>query len=215
MDFGLAGLAHEIEDGAQRNSWPTWHLSSWLAKRVTARSDIYALGLVFYELPGKPAFEGNTQDEIYARSPREHAAPPSTLVRDLDPAVEIRKDHPALPWRRNPENRPSSALIVSAARCPVAVFDCYLPPRQLRPRSRNRSDAARSTCSMTKWWLSVQDFCGRSFLGQCGVAANPVRRHAARRRRGHTETKEHVVGFWVLETADRTNALAVGAQGCP
>ena len=64
MDFGLAGLAHEIED--VRSGTPAYMAPEQLVgKEVTARSDIYALGLVLHELfTGKPAFPGKTRDEI-------------------------------------------------------------------------------------------------------------------------------------------------------
>src|SRR5215472_6177282 len=112
MDFGLAGLAHEIED--VRSGTPAYMAPEQLAgKEVTARSDIYALGLVLYELfTGRPAFQGKSRDEIL-RSRRDSAiSRPSSLVRDLDPAVE-RAILRCL--ETEPENRPSSALMVSAA----------------------------------------------------------------------------------------------------
>ena len=112
MDFGLAGLAHEIED--VRSGTPAYMAPEQLAgKEVTARSDIYALGLVLYELfTGKPAFEGNTHDEIVRVRRESTPHRPSTLVRDLDPAVELVI---LRCLEEEPENRPASALIVSAA----------------------------------------------------------------------------------------------------
>jgi serine/threonine-protein kinase len=112
MDFGLAGLAHEIED--VRSGTPAYMAPEQLAgKEVTARSDIYALGLVLYELfTGKPAFQGKTHEEIVRVRRESTPHRPSTLVRDLDPAVErvILRCLEA-----EPENRPASALLVSAA----------------------------------------------------------------------------------------------------
>ncbi len=112
MDFGLAGVAHEIED--VRSGTPAYMAPEQLSgKEVTARSDIYALGLVLYELfTGKAAFQGKTRDEI-VRIRRDSAIHrPSTIVRDLDPAVE-RAILRCL--EEDPGNRPASALMVSAA----------------------------------------------------------------------------------------------------
>ena len=73
-------------------------------REVTARSDIYALGLVLYEMfTGKRAFED-------AR--RSAPANVSSLVKDIDPAVE-RVITRCL--EEDPRNRPASALAVAAA----------------------------------------------------------------------------------------------------
>lgn len=56
---------------------------------VSARSDVYSLGLVLYELfTGKKAFEGKTFSEILRKHRDERPPDPSSLVPDLDPAVE-------------------------------------------------------------------------------------------------------------------------------
>jgi predicted Ser/Thr protein kinase len=112
MDFGLAGIAHEIED--VRSGTPAYMAPEQLAgKEVTVRSDIYSLGLVLYELfTGKPAFDGKTLEEIVRVRRDSTPHRPSTLVRDLDPLVERAILHCL---EADPENRPASALMVSAA----------------------------------------------------------------------------------------------------
>ena len=112
MDFGLAGVAHEIED--VRSGTPAYMAPEQLAgKEVTARSDIYSLGLVLYELfTGKAAFLGYTRDEIVSARRTSSLHRPSTIVRDIDPTIE-RAILRCL--EASPDNRPSSALAVAAA----------------------------------------------------------------------------------------------------
>src|SRR5271165_3759233 len=112
MDFGLAGVAHEIED--VRSGTPAYMAPEQLAgKEVTARSDIYALGLVLYELfTGRAAFDGKTLDQIVRVRRASIPNKPSTFVRELDPAVERVILHCL---EAEPENRPPSALAVAAA----------------------------------------------------------------------------------------------------
>ena len=112
MDFGLAGVAHEIED--VRSGTPAYMAPEQLSgKEVTARSDIYSLGLVLYELfTGKPAYQGYSRDEIISVRQTSTVHRPSTLVRDMDPTVE-RAIMRCL--TEAPGDRPSSALMVAAA----------------------------------------------------------------------------------------------------
>ena len=128
MDFGLAGLAHEIED--VRSGTPAYMAPEQLAgKEVTPRSDIYALGLVLYELfTGKPAFEGNTHDEIVRVRRESTPLRPSTLVRDIDPAVELVIQRCL---EEEPENRPADRLNGLCRTAWRPVFSCHLPPRRL------------------------------------------------------------------------------------
>lgn len=111
-DFGLAGVAHEIKD--LRSGTPAYMAPEQLSgEEVTFQSDIYSLGLVLYEVfTGKAAFDGKTLEEIVRV--RRHSTPsrPSSLVKDLDPAVERAILHCL---EANPGARPPSALAVAAA----------------------------------------------------------------------------------------------------
>jgi serine/threonine-protein kinase len=113
-DFGLASLAEGIEGDEVRAGTPQYMSPEQHAgKEVTARSDIYSLGLVLYELfTGKRAFEGKTPAEI-ARL-QEHSVPtsPSSHVEGLDQTIEriilscLESDS---------GQRPATALTVAAA----------------------------------------------------------------------------------------------------
>jgi serine/threonine-protein kinase len=112
-DFGLAALADEIPGEEIRNGTPAYMAPEQLAgKEVTVQSDIYSLGLVLYEVfTGKRAFEASTLAELVRLHSETTPVSPSTLVKELDPAVEsaILRCLDA-----EPSNRPSSALAVAA-----------------------------------------------------------------------------------------------------
>jgi serine/threonine-protein kinase len=113
-DFGIAGLAGHIGDDDVRSGTPAYMSPEQFAGReVTVRSDIYALGLVLYELfTGRKTFEGRTRSELERKHREEAPAPPSTVVDGLDAAV----DRTILRClEKEPERRPASALAVAAA----------------------------------------------------------------------------------------------------
>jgi len=112
-DFGLAALADEIPGEEIRNGTPAYMAPEQLAGReVTVQSDIYSLGLVLYEIfTGKRAFEAATLAELVRLHSETSPVSPSTLVKELDPAVEsaiLRCLDP------EPAKRPASALAVAA-----------------------------------------------------------------------------------------------------
>ena len=113
LDFGLAGIEEEFGHEELRAGTPAYMAPEQLAgQEVTKQSDIYALGLVLYEVfTGKRAFEARTIGELLRL--REEATPtnPSQLVKDIDPLVErtiLRCLESA------PPSRPATALQVAA-----------------------------------------------------------------------------------------------------
>jgi predicted Ser/Thr protein kinase len=112
-DFGLAGVAEDIRGAEVRSGTPAYMAPEQLAgKEVSTRSDIYALGLVLYEVfTGKRAFGEKAAGVLHARDDRTPSRP-SSVVKDLDPIIEkviLRCLEP------EPSARPATALAVSAA----------------------------------------------------------------------------------------------------
>ncbi len=110
-DFGLAGLAEGFSGLEIRAGTPAFMAPEQLSgKEVTVKSDIYALGLVLYELfTGKRAFRGDSLDEI-SRLQQSGPASPTSHVNLLDPAVEqviLRCLEP------DPADRPASVVKVA------------------------------------------------------------------------------------------------------
>ncbi len=113
-DFGLAALAETVSGAEARSGTPAYMSPEQLAGgEVTPRSDVYALGLVLFELfTGQRAFSGRTLEELRRQHAQQAPENPSALVDGLDPAVErailrcLEKD---------PQRRPTSALAVAAA----------------------------------------------------------------------------------------------------
>jgi serine/threonine-protein kinase len=115
LDFGLAGLEEEFRADELRAGTPAYMAPEQMSgQEVTAKSDIYSLGLVLYEVfTGKRAFEAGTLDELLRlRKSETTPTTPSSLVKEIDPLVErvilrcLEKD---------PKKRPASALQVAAA----------------------------------------------------------------------------------------------------
>ena len=92
-DFGLAGASGE----AIRAGTPAYMAPEQLAgQEVTARSDIYALGLVLYEIfTGQRALDGKNLAELIHKREQSGILPPTAIVKTLDPKIE--RDDPALP----------------------------------------------------------------------------------------------------------------------
>ena len=111
MDFGLAAIGgvDDVRAGTPAYMAP----EQLLGREVTAKSDIFALGLVIYELfTGRRAFTAATVAELVIQHESRSIAPPSSVVSALDSAIE-RAILRCL--EADPDRRPASALAVSAA----------------------------------------------------------------------------------------------------
>ncbi len=109
-DFGIAALSASAGPAA---GTPGYMAPELLAGApATVRSDIYALGLVLYELfTGKRAYGQNSLAELVRAQQDSQPTSPTVHVRDLDPAIE-RTILRCL--QREPDRRPPNALSVSA-----------------------------------------------------------------------------------------------------
>jgi predicted Ser/Thr protein kinase len=112
-DFGLAGIADQIQGAEVRSGTPAYMAPEQLAgKEVSTRSDIYSLGLVLWEIfTGKRAFSEPATDKKRASSDRSSSRPTS-IVKDLNPLIE-RVILRCL--ETEPSSRPPTALSVAAA----------------------------------------------------------------------------------------------------
>src|SRR3954452_21128461 len=113
-DFGLAAIAEQLQSDEIRNGTPAYMAPEQLmGTEVSAQSDLYAVGLILYEMfTGKLPFEAETIAEMTRLRQESRATNPSTLIGDLDKGVEraiLRCLEP------NPKLRPASALALSAA----------------------------------------------------------------------------------------------------
>jgi len=113
-DFGLAVVSEELRGEETLVGTPAYMAPEQLTgKEVTQRSDIYALGLVLYELfTGKRVFEAKSIQELISLRERSTPPTPSSHVKEIDPLAErvilrcLEKD---------PKARPASAVQVALA----------------------------------------------------------------------------------------------------
>jgi hypothetical protein len=113
-DFGLAVPAAELAGRREISGTPCYMAPEQLSGgELTQRADVYALGLVVYEIfTGRRFFEGCSLDEVVAAQKSRSAEAISSETADLDPVV---RRVIARCLDREPAKRPSSADAVLAA----------------------------------------------------------------------------------------------------
>lgn len=113
-DFGLAGLIDELAAQNEKVGTPAYMAPEQLSGgTVSIRSDIYALGLVLYELySGKRAFEAANAADVRSFHQSGTVTTPSSLSTEIDPAVE-RVIMRCL--EKEPQARPASVYAVLGA----------------------------------------------------------------------------------------------------
>ncbi len=113
LDFGLAGVSEEFKADEISAGTPAYMSPEQVrGEEVSKQSDIYALGLVLYEVfTGRRAFDAKTLGELLKQREASSPTNPSDYVKDLDPLVE----RAILRCLENdPAARPATALQVAA-----------------------------------------------------------------------------------------------------
>jgi len=112
-DFGLASMATDVSYSDVRSGTPAYMAPEQLAGvEVTQRSDIYALGLLLFELfAGAPPHSATDREQL---KELRQVQPPA--LADVAPEVDPAVDHlVARCLDPRPANRPQSAMAVAAA----------------------------------------------------------------------------------------------------
>ncbi len=113
-DFGLAIMAAEARGEDAWAGTPSYMSPEQLSgEKPTVQSDIYALGLVLYELfTGKDAYPGASVAEIIRQRQKGAPVKISGIVKGLEPAIE----HAILQClEKDPRSRPRTVLQIAAA----------------------------------------------------------------------------------------------------
>ncbi|QOI99723.1 MAG: protein kinase [Phycisphaeraceae bacterium] len=159
MDFGVAALAGESRGPREiAAGTPAYMAPEQLAGReVSVRSDLFALGLVLYELfTGRAAYDrsgARTIDDLRAlHESGSGPTRPSDHVPDVDPAVEAVILRCLSP---DPSSRPPSALAVAAALPGGDPLDAALAAGELpSPELIARSGSRGRTAPWAAWAMA-------------------------------------------------------------
>ncbi len=142
LDFGIAKLADPGAGGVHTHSQMILGTPRYMspeqarsAAKVDVRSDIYALGCMFYELVcGRPPFTGNTGD-VLIHHQSTPAVPPHDVVDGLPPALDrLIVDM----LEKEPDRRPQTMKAVDEALAAIAPATPLAPvvatPRAATPK---------------------------------------------------------------------------------
>ncbi len=113
-DFGIAGFEEDLQGAESRVGTPAYMSPEQITgKEVTAKSDIYSLGLLLYEIyTGKQAIQADSFEELVEKQKNTQPTNPSTIVENIEPIVEKTINRCL---EKDPDNRPDSVLQVALA----------------------------------------------------------------------------------------------------
>jgi len=196
-DFGIAHLASmtQLTRTGEVLGTPRYIAPEQVAGKVDARTDVYALGLVLYELvTGAPAFDGETSFQIVRKQLREK--PPS--LRAAAPSVSRRFENVVTrALQKDPAKRfASAAAMRDALARPVAAPVTAIAARGRRaaagsaPWGRSPLRCSRSSCLPVSRSLAALSSRGpRRSRAQASMRRHPrpqcrrAQRHRRRRQR--------------------------------
>jgi len=202
-DFGLAVVAGQIEPSEMPAGTPRYMAPElFLGAAASEQSDIYALGLVLYEMfTGRAAFTGKGPAEYSRLHRKEEPAVPSSISPDIDPNVEsvilacLRKD---------PAERPASVLHVAAGLPGGDLLAAALDAGEIPTRELLAAAAARGT--IDRRGMRRIAFASLVLLGVAialGIGTHPITRSAG------AKSPE------VLREKARAIAVLAGLGGAP
>ena len=90
-DFGIAALQNDIEESSNETVGSVHYIAPEQARGAAAdaRSDIYSLGIVMYEMmTGRLPYEGKSDVEIAVKHMNTEAIPPHFIVPDIPEELE-------------------------------------------------------------------------------------------------------------------------------
>ena len=88
LDFGIADLAAELEEGTSAGTPMYMSPEQAQGQRLDPRSDLFAVGLVLYEiLAGRRPFEGETRDEVIQSVIDTNLVPAVNALENISPGL--------------------------------------------------------------------------------------------------------------------------------
>ena len=209
-DFGIARAVSEAGPGRLTETGMAIGTPSYMspeqasgAEHVDARSDIYSLGCVLYEmLVGQPPFTGPTAQAVLARHTMDQVPPPHTVRRSIPRELE---DVVFCALEKSPADRYHTAAEFAEALQAVASGETPAHTKSLIQRARRQP---------ARWWRRAA--MGAVAVAGVGVIAAAVillRPHGSARAATAGGPDPHDIAVLYLEDRSRNGELGYAADG--